>query len=38
MPVTDGEIVVMSYRKYKEMCGTIDLLMKRLKQPVMLKE
>ena len=34
MPVTDGEIVMMSYAKYKQLCRTIDTLMKRLKKPV----
>jgi len=34
MPTTDGEIVMMSKRRYDEMCSAIDLLTKRLKRPV----
>jgi len=36
MPTTDGEIVVMSKRRYDEMCAAIDRLTKRLKKPVFL--
>jgi len=34
MVATDGEIVVMSYRRYRELCRTIDKLMAQLKAPV----
>lgn len=36
MPTTDGKIVMMSKRRYDEMCAAIDGLTKLLKSPVFL--
>jgi len=36
MPTTDGEIVMMSKRRYDEMCTAIDALKRALKRPVFL--
>jgi len=34
MPTMDGELVMMSRRRYDEMCAALDSLTKRLKRPV----
>ncbi len=36
MPTTDGEIVMMSKRRYDAMCAAIDCLKRALKRPVFL--
>ena len=36
MPTMDKELVIMSRRRYDEMCSAIDRLTKRLKKPVFL--